>query len=64
MDWAAIAKQACIGMGSDCKEQAKQLTDFVRIWSDGEDTFILKDMEDYERTLKVKRKLYPMTCSR
>ena len=27
------------------------------VW--GEDAFILKDLEQYERTLKVKRKLYP-----
>ena len=59
MDWDAIAKQACIGMGDDFVEEAKKLTEFVRVWSGGEDCFILKNLELYERTLKVKRKLYP-----
>ena len=38
---------------------AKKLMEVVRVWSGGEDGHILKDLEAYERTLKVKRKLYP-----
>ena len=59
LEWEAIAKQACIGMGADFFEDAKKLSEFVRVWSGGEDGHILKDLESYERTLKVKRKLYP-----
>ncbi len=59
MDWNSIAKQACIGMGAEFLEDAKKLMEFVRVWSGGEDGHILKDLEGYERTLKVKRKLYP-----
>ena len=58
VDWEVIAKHACIGMDDDFLEDAKKLTEFVRIWSGGEDCFILKDLELYERTLRVKRKLY------
>ena len=59
MDWDAVAKQACIGMGADFLEDARKLAEFVRAWSGGEDGHILRDLEGYERTLKVKRKLYP-----
>ena len=59
LDWESIAKQACIGMGADFLEDAKKLSDFVRVWSGGEDGHILKDLEGYEKTVKVKRKLYP-----
>ena len=59
VDWDSIAKQACIGMGDEFLDDAKKLAEFVRAWSGGEDGFILKDLEAYERTLKVKRKLYP-----
>jgi hypothetical protein len=59
VDWIAIAKQACIGMGTEFLDDAKKLMEFVRVWSGGEDGHILKDLERYERTLKVKRKLYP-----
>ena len=59
VDWNSIAKQACIGMGADFLDDAKKLMEFVRVWSGGEDGHILKNLEGYERTLKVKRKLYP-----
>lgn len=59
VDWDSVAKQACIGMGADFLEDAKKLCEFVRVWSGGEDGHILKDLEGYERTLKIKRKLYP-----
>ncbi len=59
VDWNSVAKQACIGMGAEFLDDAKKLMEFVRVWSGGEDGHILKDLEGYERTLKVKRKLYP-----
>ena len=59
VDWNSIAKQACIGMGANFLDDAKKLMEFVRVWSGGEDGHILKDLEGYERALKVKRKLYP-----
>lgn len=59
VDWDAIAKQACIGMGDEFLDDAKKLSDFVRVWSGGEDGHVLKDLELYERTLRIKRKLYP-----
>ena len=43
VNWDAIAKQACIGMGDDFLEESKKLTEFVRVWSGGQDCFILKD---------------------
>lgn len=58
VDWDVIAKQACIGMGTEFIEDAKKLSEFVRVWSGGQDGYILKDLEAYEKTLKVKRKLY------
>mgnify|MGYP000143521087 FL=1 len=59
VNWNSVAKQACIGMGAEFLDDAKKLMEFVRVWSGGEDGHILKDLEGYERTLKVKRKLYP-----
>ena len=59
LDWNAIAKQACIGMGDEFYDEAKKLCDFVQLWSGGADAFILEDLAQYEKTLKVKRKLYP-----
>ena len=58
VDWDAIAKQACIGMGAGFVDDAKKLSEFVRVWSGGVDGHILKDLEMFERALKVKRKLY------
>ncbi len=61
--WEQIAKQACIGMGPDFMDSALKFCDFVRVWSGGKDGHILKNLEAYERTLKVKRKLYASDLS-
>ena len=59
LDWDAIARQACIGMGQPFLPDARLLCEFVKAWSGGENASILKDIEEYERTLTVKRKIYP-----
>ena len=46
-------------MGEEFFEDAKKLAEFARAWSGGEDGHILRELEAYERTLRVKRKLYP-----
>jgi len=56
--WETIARQSCIGLGPEFMSKAVDLCAFVREWSGGEDGAILKNMEAYERTLTVKRKLY------
>ena len=58
-DWEAVAKQACIGMGDEFLDAAKQLCDFVKELPGGVDKHVLKRLETYERRLGVKRKLYP-----
>ena len=59
VDWDVIAKKACIGMGPEFIGSAKLICEFVRAWSGGQDGRILRDLEGYERSLAVKRKLYP-----
>ena len=59
VNWDLISQQACIGMGPGFRDDAKKLCEFVKIWSGGEGAGILKEMEIYERTLSVKRKIYP-----
>ena len=54
-----IAKKACVGMGVEFQETALKLMDFAKAWSGGKDKHVLKDLEAYERTMTVKRKLYP-----
>ena len=52
-----ICKRA-YGMGDGFFDTAKQLASFVKVWSGGVDGHCLKELDAYERTLKVKRKLY------
>jgi hypothetical protein len=59
LDWQAIARQACIGMGGEFLKDAELLCEFVKAWSGGATASILKGIEEYERTLAVKRKIYP-----
>ena len=59
LDWAKVIKQACIGMGPDFEKSATQLAEFVKLWSGGSDASILTNLGQYERQLKIKRKLYP-----
>ena len=58
-DWDRIAKQACISMGKDFENSAKQIGKFVKVWSGGVQGHILTDLEKYERILPVKRHIYP-----
>ena len=59
LDWQAIARQACIGMGGEFLKDAELLCEFVKAWSGGATASILREIEEYERTLAVKRKVYP-----
>jgi hypothetical protein len=59
IDWEQVAKQACIAMGPDFGASAKLICEFVKLWSGGVDGRVLKDLEAYERTLTVKRSIYP-----
>ena len=53
-----ILKLACIGLGPDFLNSARSLLEFVRSWAGGEKGQIFQDLERYEKSLKVKRKLY------
>ena len=60
IDWKVVAVQAAIGNGGNAFEgKALQLTDFVQVWSGGKDGAVLRDLELYEKSLTVKRKLHP-----
>jgi len=60
VDLTWVAKQACIGNGgTSFMPKAVQLVEFVRAWSGGRDAQILRDLEKYERSISVKRKLAP-----
>lgn len=53
-DWDRVAAVAAIGMD---KPTAEKLCKFVQAWSGGKDAGVLKDLEAYERTLSVRRKI-------
>jgi len=55
-DW--IIEQGCIGLGSERQKDVKKLIMFVRNWSGGKDGETLQLLEQYEKTLTAKRKLY------
>ena len=58
-DWKDVAFRACIGNGGTAAQaRAEQLADFVAVWSGGKSGTVLKDLELYERSLPLKRKLY------
>ena len=52
---AQIVKEAGIGLGLDFVPAAELLIAFVRTLSGGKDAYVLKALEEYERTLVVKR---------
>jgi hypothetical protein len=56
-NWDRIAAKASIGMAPQYRIVADQLCFFVKQWGGGVNGHILKDLEAYERTLKVKRKI-------
>ena len=59
IEWDKITKQCCIGIGTHFSASAKKLVTFVKKWSGGQDGHCLRELEAFEKTLKVKRKLYP-----
>ena len=55
-----IVKQACVGNGGVSYEaKGMQLLQFVKAWSGGKNGQNLKDLDSYERSITVKRKLVP-----
>jgi hypothetical protein len=56
-DWLQLAQTASLGMGPEYKDVATVYSEFVAAWSGGEHGEILAELESYERTLSVKRKL-------
>lgn len=56
-DWDHITKLATVGMDPDFSKDAHKLVAFVRAWSGGIGGEVLKELESYEKTLTVRRKL-------
>ena len=50
---------ALIGKGPELKKNMTSFLEFAKAWGGGKDGCILTDLESYEKTLNVKRKLYP-----
>lgn len=58
--WDDIAKLAAKGNGGkNFQPKARQLCDFVHKWSGGNNAFVLKQLELYEKSMDTKRKLAP-----
>ncbi len=55
--WDDVAKVASIGMPPGYIETARTYCAFVKQWSGGKDGEILHNLEAYEKTLNVKRKI-------
>lgn len=53
-----IARQACIGLGTEFFGTALQLIPFVKLWSGGKEAFVFQGLESYERTITMKRKIF------
>ncbi len=59
VDWPKIAKQAVCGNGGASQLQnAEMLCDFVRAWSGGANASLLREVEQFERSITVKRKVF------
>ena len=59
VDWQKIAKQAVCGNGGASQlANAEMLCDFVRAWSGGADASLLREVEKFERSITVKRKVF------
>jgi hypothetical protein len=58
-DWDKIARIASIGMEPGYTDHVRKYIVFVQAWSGGANAAILRDLEKYERTLTVRRKLNP-----
>lgn len=58
LDETQIARRACVGNGGlSALPQVQQLVSFVISWSGGANAHILRDLELYERSCTLKRKL-------
>jgi hypothetical protein len=55
IDWSKVGRQAKIGMMPSEAANVDKLCVFVKNWSGGVKREILKDLEDYEKTLSHKR---------
>ena len=53
------AKQACVGIGPEFEKTLEKRTIFVQKWGGGSNNRnVLENLEAYERTLSIKRKIY------
>ena len=58
VDLDCVVKQACLGNGgSDFEPQCRQMVDFAQAWSGGKHRQWIVELEKYERTVAMKRKL-------
>jgi hypothetical protein len=60
VDWKVLAKQAVSGYGgAKYLPKAEQLCKFVKCWSGGaKEATLLRELEHYERSITVKRKVF------
>ena len=58
-NWDMIQKVASHGVPDDMIQHMQKLCSFVKAWGGGSSGSILKDLEAYEKTLQVRRKLAP-----
>ena len=57
--WDEACRVACIGMPPTYADTAKALCAFVSQWSGGGNGHVLKNLEEYERVLDIKRMIAP-----
>ena len=55
-----VIRIACVGMDPDYEEVARNYLAFVEKWSGGQSGHILASLEEYERALMFKRKIYSL----
>ena len=55
-----VIRIACLGMDPGYEEVARNYLAFVEKWSGGQSGQILASLEEYERTLMFKRKIYSL----
>ena len=58
-DWDKIESQATMGMAPEDAQNVSKLRKFVARWSGGEEGDVLRDLQNYEQTLTVHRKIKP-----
>ena len=57
--WDKIETQATMGMAPEDARNVSKLRTFVTYWSGGEEGDVLRDLQNYEQTLTVHRKIKP-----